>query len=112
MHKLLRKPLVVVVLTLAAASVEQSAFASPGHVLRWESLIGIAQGNSIVGTGTGAVTGAPGPWSALGGHVKVDLEKGEIDFDTRGLVLASGNSIGTPGAVVQVKGTLVCDADG
>ena len=30
----------------------------------------------------------------------------------RGLVLAGGNSIGTPGAVTQVKGTLVCDTDG
>jgi hypothetical protein len=27
-------------------------------------------------------------------------------------VLAGGNSIGTPGAVAQVKGTLVCDTDG
>jgi hypothetical protein len=27
-------------------------------------------------------------------------------------VLAGGNSIGTPGAVAQVKGTLLCDTDG
>ena len=30
----------------------------------------------------------------------------------RGLVLAGGNSIGTPGTVLQVRGTLVCDTDG
>ena len=36
----------------------------------------------------------------------------ELDFDVQGLVLAGGNSIGTPGAVNQVKGTLVCIAGG
>jgi hypothetical protein len=75
-------------------------------------VIGIIQANNVVGVGTGAVTGAPGPWSALGGGVKVDLDKGRIDFNTNGLVFAGGNSIGTPGAVLQVKGTLVCDTDG
>ena len=33
---------------------------------------------------------------------------GEIEFEVRGLVLAGGNSIGTPGAVVSVAGTVVC----
>jgi hypothetical protein len=44
--------------------------------------------------------------------VKVDLSNGHIDFGVQGLVLAAGNSIGTPGTVSQVKGTLVCDTDG
>ena len=57
-------------------------------------------------------TGAPGPWSAQGGSVSVDPDKGKVDFSVRGLVLAAGNSIGTPGTVVQVKGTLVCDTNG
>ena len=75
-------------------------------------MIGIAQGNNVVGSGTGAVTGGGTTWSALRGHVNVDSSSGEINFDVRGLVLAGGNSIGTPGTIVQVKGTLVCDTDG
>jgi len=114
-----RKALIVTGLALGAAVVGQNASADPldilrdsGNNLRWQSVIGIAQAGNVVGTGTGAVTGAPGPWSALGGHVNVGLKNGKIDFEVSGLVLAGGNAIGTPGAVVQVKGTLVCDTDG
>jgi hypothetical protein len=35
-----------------------------------------------------------------------------VNFDVQGLVLAGGNTIGTPDAIVQVKGTLVCDMGG
>jgi hypothetical protein len=113
MQSLFRKPLIVSVLALGAAAVGSSAFAAnPDEKLQWRSVIGIIQGNNTVGTGTGAATGAPGPWSATGGHADVSLQTGQINFDVRGLVLAAGNSIGTPGAVSQVKGTLVCDTDG
>ena len=33
-----------------------------------------------------------------------------LDFDVQGLVLAGGNTIGTPDAITQVMGTLVCGA--
>ena len=112
MQTWLRKSLIVSGLSLGAAVIGQNASADPSDTIHWQSVIGIIQANNVVGTGTGAVTGAPGPWSALGGRVKVDLEKGRVDFSTNGLVLAGGNSIGTPGAVLQVKGTLVCDTDG
>jgi hypothetical protein len=42
----------------------------------------------------------------------IDLNKGELQFQVRGLVLAGGNAIGTRGGVTQVKGTLVCDTTG
>jgi hypothetical protein len=112
MQSFLRKSLIVSGLALGAAVIGQNASADPGDTLRWQSVIGIVQGNNIVGSGTGAATGAPGPWSALGGHVKVDLDRGQVNFTTNGLVFAGGNSIGTPGAVLQVKGTIVCDTDG
>ncbi|MEP6656546.1 MAG: hypothetical protein ABJC33_04880 [Betaproteobacteria bacterium] len=112
MQTLLRKSLIVSGLALGAAVIGQNAIAGPGDTLRWQSVIGIAQANNVVGSGTGAVTGGGIPWSTLDGRVKVDLDKGEINFDVRGLVLAGGNSIGTPGPVLQVKGTLVCDTDG
>ena len=112
MQTLLRKSLVVSALALGAAVIGQNAIADQGDTLRWRSVIGIAQANNVVGSGTGAVTGGGIPWSTLDGHVKVDLDTDEFNFDVRGLVLAGGNSIGTPGTILQVKGTLVCDTDG
>jgi hypothetical protein len=112
MQTLLRKSLIVSGLALGAALIGGNASADPGDNLRWQSVIGIVQAGNVVGSGTGAVTGVPGPWSALGGHVKVDLANGKIDFDVRGLVFAGGNAIGTPGTVLKIKGTLVCDTNG
>ena len=112
MQTLLRKSLIVSGLALGAAVIGPNASADSSDNLRWQSVVGIMQANNVVGTGTGAATGAPGPWSALGGRVKVDLGRGQVDFSTNGLVLAGGNAIGTPGSVLQVKGTLVCDTDG
>jgi hypothetical protein len=109
MQTWLRKSLVFTALALGAT---QMALAGQGEVARWQSVIGIIQGGNVVGSGTGAVTGAPGPWSAQGGHVAVDLTQGKIQFDVRGLVFAAGNTIGNTGPVAQVKGTLVCDTNG
>jgi hypothetical protein len=109
MQTWLRKSLVITALTLGAAQV---AYADPNDLARWQSVIGIIQGGNVVGSGTGAVTGVPGPWSARDGHVTVNLTRGKIDFDVRGLVFAAGNAIGNTGTVAQVKGTLVCDTDG
>jgi hypothetical protein len=112
MQKLFSKSLIVSGLALGAAVFGQSASASSEDLVRWQSVIGIIQGNNIVGTGAGAVMGAPGPWSTLGGHASANLQNGKVDFNVRGLVLAAGNSIGTPGTITQVRGTLVCDTDG
>lgn len=112
MQMSLRKALIVSGLALGATVIGQTASASPFDSVRWQSVIGIIQGSNVVGTGTGAVTGAPGPWSATDGRAKVDLGRGRFEFSVRGLVLAGGNSIGTPGPVLEVKGTLVCDTDG
>ena len=117
MQSSLHKSLVVFGFALGATIFGQNAgadgaFDGPNDTLRWQSVIGIAQANNVVGTGTGAVTGGGAPWSTLDGHVRVDPASGRMNFDVRGLVLAGGNSIGTPGAILQVKGTLVCDTDG
>src|SRR5213596_2017715 len=94
------KSLLIAGLTLGAS---QLALAGPSDIVRWHSVIGIIQGGNVVGTGTGAVTGAPGPWSAQGGRVAVDLTHGRIDFVVRGLVFAAGNTIGNTGTVAQIK---------
>jgi hypothetical protein len=72
--------------------------------VRWHHIIGIKQAGNMVGN----ITGGGQPWSASGGHARVDLATGNMEFEVHGLVLAGGNSIGTPGAVNQVMGTLVC----
>jgi len=72
--------------------------------VRWATIIGIEQaGNKVDG-----ITGGGQPWSTRGGEVHVKLIDGTVEFEVRGLVLAGGNAIGTPDAVTQVKGTLVC----
>jgi len=109
MQMSLRKSLVITALALGATQV---AYAAQSDIVRWQSVIGIIQGGNVVGSGTGAITGAPGPWSAQGGHVVVDLTYGRIEFNVRGLVFAAGNAIGNTGTVAQVKGTLVCDTNG
>jgi hypothetical protein len=69
-------------------------------------IIGIKQAGNIVGN----ITGGGEPWSASGGRARVDLATGNMEFEVHGLILAGGNSIGTPGAITQVLGTLVCAA--
>jgi hypothetical protein len=93
MQTFFRKSLIVSGLALGAAVIGQNAIAGSGDTLRWQSVIGIAQANNVVGSGTGAVTGGGAPWSTLDGHVNVVLENGELNFDVRGLVLAGGNSV-------------------
>jgi hypothetical protein len=78
----------------------------------WKDIIGIIQEANLVGSGTGQVTGGGEPWSTQQGSARVNLNTGLVKFLVKGLVLAGGNSIGTPGPVAQVKGTLVCDTDG
>ena len=107
-----RKSLIVGCLAFTAAVIGANASAGPEDNLRWASVNGIALANNVVGTGTGAVTGGGLPWSAQDGHVSVDLKTGQVNFDVRGLVFAAGNAIGTPGTILQVKGTLICDIDG
>jgi polyisoprenoid-binding protein YceI len=109
MQTWLRKSLVIAALSLGAV---QFAQAEQSDIARWQSVIGIIQGGNVVGSGTGAASGAPGPWSAQNGHVTVDLTRGRVEFNVRGLVFAAGNAIGNTGTVAQVKGTLVCDTDG
>jgi hypothetical protein len=81
----------------------------------WQKIIGIALANNVVGSGTGAITGGFLPWSTLDGKARVNLETGEIHFFVRGLVFAAGApgiTIGTPGPITAVKGTLICNAGG
>ena len=94
--------------TAAFVAVLLTAIASPSqaqNIVSWQTIKGIAQANNVVG----GIAGGGQPWSTSeGGRVVVELTTGEVQFVVVGLVLAGGNAIGTPDAVNQVKGTLVC----
>jgi hypothetical protein len=97
---------------LAAAAIAFLTFsiASPAKAdtVRWRTIVGIVQAGNVVGN----IQGGGAPWTALGGRARVDLAASRVNFDVQGLVLAGGNTVGTPGTVTQVKGTLLCDAGG
>jgi len=112
MHRVWNKIVIVASLALGMAAVGQHAAASGFSNIGWQSMMGIVQANAVVGSGTGAVTGGPSPWWSQSGRANVNPDNGIIHFEVHGLVLAVGNSIGTPGPVLKVKGTLVCDTDG
>jgi hypothetical protein len=99
-------------LLLAALSASSMADDN-GNSVSWETLVGTffipatPPATGSINT-VGGIVGGGEPWSTLGGHAYVDLSSGIVDFQVRGLVLAGGSSIGTPGAVTQVTGALVC----
>jgi hypothetical protein len=78
---------------------------SSKNTVSWETIIGIIQPANMVA----GITGGGQPWSTLGGKAYVDLLHSVVAFKVKGLVLAGGNTIGTPGAIAMVKGTLVCN---
>lgn len=84
------------------------ARADDSDVVHWKTVVGLIQPGNVVG----GILGGGQPWSVTGGEAGVNLRNGDIGFRVRGLVLAGGNTIGTAGAIDQVRGTLVCDAGG
>lgn len=95
---------VIAIALLACASIAPAAADS----VRWRTVVGIVQAGNVVG----GIGGGGQPWTTLGGHASVNFSANHVEFEVRGLVLAGGNSIGTPDGVVQVKGTLLCDPGG
>ena len=81
-----------------------ASFARDSNTPAWKTIIGIEQAGNVVD----GISGGGQPWSARSGEASVDLHTGEVEFEVRGLVLAGGNAIGTPGAVASVAATLVC----
>ena len=80
--------------------------------LEWKQIVGIIAPGNTVGSCTGKVAGGGAPWHTSRGSAEVNLTTGDLRFTVEGLVLAGGNSIGTPDGVTSVKGTLVCDTTG
>jgi hypothetical protein len=108
--------LIVFGATLGIASADPAA----AQNVRWQDLVGVIQPLNQVGThpdtssppnnvcGSDCIVGGGQPWVTERGQAKINLANGQLEFTVGGLVLAGGNTIGTPGAVTQVKGTLIC----
>ena len=92
-----------------------------GAKVVWLRIVGIIQPEGIVGrppagasceVGVECVGGTLAPWTVANGSAEVNLHSGAVTFTVNGLVLAgdpSFTTIGTPGVVTMVKGTLVCN---
>lgn len=102
----MKRARIAVLLGLSAGLAAVSVSARADDVVRWKTIIGIIQAGNVVGN----ITGGGQPWSTTGGEAKANLTNSRIEFNVRGLVLAGGNTIGTPGAITQVKGTVICNA--
>jgi hypothetical protein len=57
----------------------------------------------------GGIAGGGQPWSTREGEVLVELDSGSVEFEVRGLVLAGGNTIGTPGRLPKSREHLSAD---
>ncbi|HJZ98769.1 MAG TPA: hypothetical protein VKE70_19810 [Candidatus Solibacter sp.] len=96
-------------LILAAAAVLPSFAADT--VVRWQKVVGVITApnvdNPVAGISAGTL-----PWTTRGGSARINLTTGTGSFDVEGLVLNGGNATGTPGPIVSVVGSLVCNPGG
>src|SRR5947199_844346 len=105
----------VVLLSTSVLFVAFTAATVTAQTASWRHIVGIIPAGNVVGSGTGAVPGGFLPWTKTAGAARVYRRNGELQFSVRGLVFAGGApgiTIGTPGPIMGVKGTLVCDVDG
>src|SRR5437763_9947321 len=105
----------VYVLSISLLVLAFTAASASAQTVSWRQIVGIIPAGNVVGSGTGAVPGGFLPWTTTAGAARVHLRNGELQFSVRGLVFAGGApgiTIGTPGPIMGVKGTLVCDVDG
>ena len=113
MEASLRKSLVLISLAAGAAVAGPNAVAAADDLLRWQSVIGIIQGNNIVGSGTGSFTGAPGSTlqvkgtlvcdtnGSAGGGNSVHVDTPLVDLDDDG----DARFVGNVGAISAACGT-------
>jgi hypothetical protein len=90
--------------TTTCALIAMSVSSQAADRTSWKTIIGIAQAGNVVD----GIAGGGQPWSTLGGEASVDLRGGDVEFEVKGLVLAGGDTIGTPAGITSVAGTIVC----
>jgi hypothetical protein len=101
--------------TMMAGALLMSVIASPAsaETVRWRSIKGSSPFANVNGAvqpnAVDAIPPGGRPWTTLGGRAKVNLATSQVNFEVEGLVLLGGNTIGTPGAVNKVVGSVVCN---
>jgi hypothetical protein len=94
---------------LLLAGFAGAALAQDATSVRWQRINGVITAPGINNPVAGIASGGL-PWSTTSGSAGVNFRTGNVFFFVEGLVFAGGLSIGTPGAVANVTGTLVCNA--
>jgi hypothetical protein len=84
------------------------AFAQTDTVVRWRGIEGVVTAPGVDNP-VGQIHSGAGPWTTRSGSARINLATGSGSFDVEGLVLNGGTASGTPGAVTNVIGTLVCN---
>jgi len=95
-------------LTLFLAFTATSVFAQGDTVVRWRGIQGVITAPGVDNP-VGQIHSGAGPWTTQGGNARINLTTGEGSFEVDGLVMNGGIASGTPGPVVNVVGTLVCN---
>src|SRR5258707_3332248 len=95
--------------TLFLVLFASASFAQNDPVLRWQQIVGDITAPGVNSPVAGIPSGGA-PWTTTGGTPTANLSTGAVAFQGHGLVLNGTNASGTPGAVQNVVGTLVCNA--
>ena len=103
------KKMLVVLFAVACFAAAGFAHDSDDDVVRWRSIAGVITTPGVNSPVAGVNAGATA-WTTRAGRASVNLATGFTSFEVEGLVINGGNSSGTPGAITEVVGTLVCGA--
>ena len=103
------KKVLAVLLPLVFCASAVFAFDNDDAVVRWKSVAGVITAHGV-GNPVGNIPSGNFPWSIRGGDASVDLSTGATSFEVEGLVINGSVFSGTPGPVMAVNGTLVCNA--
>lgn len=103
------KKVLAVLLPLVFCASAVFALDNDDAVVRWKSVAGIITAHGV-GNPVGNIPGGNFPWSVRSGHASVNLSTGATSFEVEGLVINGSVFSGTPGPVMAVNGTLVCNA--
>ena len=101
----------VLAMLCAVLSVLFLASAFAGEEVHWERIVGVITAVNVDNP-VGTISAGTFPWTTRGGHARVDLTTGSVNWEVDGLVIDGTNFSGTPGPVTAVRGTLVCGAGG
>jgi hypothetical protein len=85
-----------------------TAPASVSHI-QWRAIRGVITAQGVNNPISANISSGTFAWTAGGGRADADLGTGALSFSVDGLVINGTQFSGTPGPIMAVVGTLVCD---